>query len=843
MGILSLTFGDLTVFIDASSLRLPQLDDRNRLSERGPFMIGRIVRSLQISASSRMRHAFVVAIAACSLNWQTIDATEVLTKSNFRLIGQFGKMNSVMGQANGERQLGQVCLFDDGLRRTYVSLFQLNMETFLEGDATQGQRIRIKQNVASGRKGIGSLQSTLGISPFDVWGRREYSVMTGRGRLDIKQGITEITPLYTRLQGLSGKYAVEMDMRLATSSIPRETLSQILRNRPQSDTADGRLEIVRLLFAADRYADAQRELGEAMMQFPELQQFEDLHETLRQKSATLLLNQIRKLQEAGQHQRVQGLLKIFPSDGVAALTLVDIRAILQQYDKTETQTKRLMARFKTLIDANKDPIEKAKASKLLEEIQAANLNADTIDRFTDFDRAQNDPAMTPDRLLALAISGWLAGVGNATDNITVATSLIDVRDLVVQYLRSNNPGERASIIAKLGRLEGGTPTNIAQLLRNMKPPIETAAQDGLPTGQFQIAIPIENGKKLIYDVQLPNEYNPYRKYPTIVSLHSATGSPAKQMEWWCGKVTPQNTRRGPATFLEGYIVITPHWARPNQRKYDYSEAEHRAVLAPLRDAMRRFSVDVDRVFLAGSSMGGDAAWDIGLAHPDMWAGVIPISATADHGRRTSPKYVSLYWEHAKLIPMYFVMGELDGKRMELNKRDFDRYLKNPRFDTLIVEYRGRGHESFFDEINRLFEWMSLHKRTLRTDEFECISKRPGDNFFWCAEVDQLPSSTLIHPIDWPQKSAGKSASTKFKKNANVKNLLTFETGAVKLTAYLSPEWVDFGEPVEIRVNGSLGKKYELVPNVTDLLEDVRQRGDRIYPFWIKIELPTGNRPS
>ena len=44
----------------------------------------------------------------------------------------------------------------------------------------------------------------------------------------------------------------------------------------------------------------------------------------------------------------------------------------------------------------------------------------------------------------------------------------------------------------------------------------------------------------------------------------------------------------------------------------------------LRDAMRRFSIDSDRVFLSGHSIGGDAAWDIGLAHPDLWAGVIPI---------------------------------------------------------------------------------------------------------------------------------------------------------------------------------------------------------------------------
>ena len=55
-------------------------------------------------------------------------------------------------------------------------------------------------------------------------------------------------------------------------------------------------------------------------------------------------------------------------------------------------------------------------------------------------------------------------------------------------------------------------------------------------------------------------------------------------------------------------------------------------------------------------MGGDAAWDIGLAHPDLWAGVIP-----DRGRRPTST-CSHYWQNAKYVPLYFVGGELDGDK-------------------------------------------------------------------------------------------------------------------------------------------------------------------------------------
>src|SRR5206468_1773745 len=141
---------------------------------------------------------------------------------------------------------------------------------------------------------------------------------------------------------------------------------------------------------------------------------------------------------------------------------------------------------------------------------------------------------------------------------------------------------------------------------------------------------------------------------------------------------------------------------PQQKSYGYSAEEHAAVLNSLRDACRRFSIDTDHVFLSGHSMGGDAAWDIGLSHPDLWAGVIPIVAQAD-------KYVAQYSENSKYVNLYVVGGELDGDKTVKNSRDLDRYLQRG-YNTTVVEYEGRGHEHFSDEIIRLFDWMGRYRR-------------------------------------------------------------------------------------------------------------------------------------
>ncbi len=243
----------------------------------------------------------------------------------------------------------------------------------------------------------------------------------------------------------------------------------------------------------------------------------------------------------------------------------------------------------------------------------------------------------------------------------------------------------------------------------------------------------------LYYVQLPPEYDPHRRYPAIVTLHGSGTTPAQQVDWWAGGVDDKNERRGQAT-RHGYIVIAPAYGKLHQGHYEYSLREHQAVLDSLRDACRRFSIDTDRVFLSGHSMGGDAAWDIGLAHPDLWAGVIPIAARCD-------KYCDLYWQNAKYVPMYCIGGELDTAKVIKNNLSLDRYMLRG-FPITAVEFLGRGHEHFSDEIQNIFDWMGRYRRDFFNRDFECVSMRPWDNYFWWVEMAGMPQRSMVDPVDW-----------------------------------------------------------------------------------------------
>ena len=59
-----------------------------------------------------------------------------------------------------------------------------------------------------------------------------------------------------------------------------------------------------------------------------------------------------------------------------------------------------------------------------------------------------------------------------------------------------------------------------------------------PTGRracIELTVPgLPQEPEITYYVQLPPEYDPYRRYPCVVTLNGAGTTPAQQIDWWAG---------------------------------------------------------------------------------------------------------------------------------------------------------------------------------------------------------------------------------------------------------------------------------------------------------------------
>ena len=739
--------------------------------------------------------------------------------------------------SNGAPQVQPIVMIDNNLVRYFVPKRQVVEAN--EGDADPVEHFNVKQHPSHLGGKVARLGPLLRVDPFDEFGRRIVEMSTNQGRLPIVQGITEIWPTWTKVEAIQMRdmKSIVWDMRIATSSIPPDTLRSILQKQIDPKKVDHRLKLVRLFLQSERYQDALEELDNIRKDFPERDtQFEPVVRELKQAYARRTLREINTRAAAGQHMLAMQLLNKFPVEGVAGETLKAVQHEIDKYRADFDQGVAIQKEFDALVGKLQDKALQTKIKPIRDEI-LKELNLNSLDRMSTFWQLRNDPAISADEKLALAVSGWLIGGNDALRKLPVALSLVETRNLVRDFLSEPIRLNRNQILPKFASQEAATPELVAKLLRYMLPPLETEAPPKETPGYYELEVDGPSGMGPIkYVVQLPPEYDPHRLYPTIVSLHGAGTGPQMQIDWWAGVRGPDGYRLGQATRF-GYIVVAPAWGDEGQAEYHYSAAEHAAVLGSLRDACRRFSIDTDRVFLSGHSMGGDAAWDIGLAHPDLWAGIMPIVARSD-------RYVQLLWENAAYVPFYLVQGKLDGDKSAHNGQYLDRYMTRG-YNATVAEYQGRGHENFSDEIQNLFDWANRYRRDFFPHEFLCRSMRPWDNYFWWLELDDFPPKTLVDPDDWPPPKNYHAGQTKASRNAT--NGVNVTTGAGKTTIWLSPEIVDFNAKMTITVNGRRAPLSGggVSPDLTILLEDARSRADRQHVFWAKVEMPSGkvNEPG
>ncbi|MEO2041841.1 MAG: alpha/beta hydrolase-fold protein [Pirellulales bacterium] len=723
-----------------------------------------------------------------------------------------------------------VVMCDNGLTRTFIS--KKRVIGAAEEDAGQSmEKIKIFQRIPDSGRRVSSVGSILSTTPFDEFGRRVITLSTPGGRLDLVQGITTITPEWIAAEGLITEHPLRLDMRIATSSVPRETLSRIIERQLDGDDLDERLQFVRLLIQGAQYKEATLELQGVIADFPLLKSLQKQQKNISNLAAKQLLDEIILRQNSGQDRLVINLLENFSAEDGNGELLQAVKELRDGYRSQLQRAETLVQQIQSLAAQLPDARERKLAGVIVNEI-SAELTFESLKRLSVFERVGSDNQLPPEQALSLALTGWLAGENSSQINLKLALSTANVRNLVRQYLVSKEPEERFKIRQQLDTEEAFDAKTIAAVASHMVRP--AAPADVRNDGFFELEtqLPFSNSKNKTaarYLVQLPPEYDARRRYPAVVALHGAGTTPLQQIEWWAGTKKKNGQREGQGG-RHGAIIIAPAWGEKTQLEYRYSAKEHSAVLAVLRDASRQFSLDSDRVFLSGHSMGGDAAWDIGLSHPDLWAGVIIVSGKA-------ARYVHHYHRNAQSLPFYIVCGGLDHTTFSANEMDLDRYLKKG-FDLTYVEYRGRGHEHFSDELINIFDWTKRKRRLISPKEIDAVSMRPWDRLFWWIEMSSPPERTMVLPGNWPPARFGQPFTLSAKAVAS--NRITARCGAEEVRIWLSPEFIDFQRPLTINLGTRRLHQGEISPDVDILLEDLRSRCDYQHPFWAVVRK---NNPS
>jgi len=183
-----------------------------------------------------------------------------------------------------------------------------------------------------------------------------------------------------------------------------------------------------------------------------------------------------------------------------------------------------------------------------------------------------------------------------------------------------------------------------------------------------------------YALFVPSNYTPGKPAPLIVDLHGLNITPLMQMLF-----------DGTTDFAEryGFIVVAPMgyslsgwWGARSGRPSELSELDAMTLLKSMR---QHYSVDSDRIYLMGHSMGGAGTYHLGAKYNDIWAAVAPISAAGGIADAAAA-------ERFRSFATLLMHGEKDSIVSVNGSRRAATLLQGAGAQHLYLEFPGKDHE-------------------------------------------------------------------------------------------------------------------------------------------------------
>ena len=749
------------------------------------------------------------------------EAGEVRLKNGFRIEGlpfQIQGLNAKVVRDSGTITSHPIWGVEDGFRRYFVARSQVEgapgkviggvfvppSGVRMDADLSRYETFRLKQPKRN-RRTTPTVIGSFTADPFNEHGRRTVN-LAGLSQA-VVEGITKITPHYLWIEGVN----LQWEHGIATTSIQPATLHAIIQNAIDPTDPTDRLAVCNFYIAANMYQKAGAELKSLLEDHPELKEkFSPVENNLRQQQARVLLAELRRRQASGQHQLAMKAVKQFPIDKLGAEARRDIRDLEADYQSRRDVLEMVRSRLGDLQAELPDGPLQTRIAAIRVELRN-QIGFNSMDRLQPF---INLEGLDAKQQLSLAFSGWLLGGANAITNLDETLNLWQARFLILEILRTNQESTREELLKELTKLEGVGHERIRQMIPRLPPLIESPELE--TDRRLTVELAARDGDNpTAYTVVLPPEYSPNHVYPMIVTLRPQGRSIENQISFWAGTDDqPGQAQR------HGYIVIAPHYIDEEHPKYEHDARSHQVVLDAIIDARKRFKVDSDRVFLTGHGMGGDAAIDLGMSHPDYFAGVLPFTALVGD-------IASWYYQNSVGLAWYVVAGELDRNSLEHNAMVFNNMMRK-RHNIVYVEYIGRGYEHYYEEIHRVFEWMSLQKRNGWPKEMEFNVRRPRDNRFYWVHAFGLPKA-ITQPSSRPRTMA-------LNVRVSEGNTMRISSGASFHDIFLSPEIVDFDKKLTVR-KGQLRKFSGFpTPSIEDTLDGLRETGDRQQLRWQRLRI-------
>ena len=243
----------------------------------------------------------------------------------------------------------------------------------------------------------------------------------------------------------------------------------------------------------------------------------------------------------------------------------------------------------------------------------------------------------------------------------------------------------------------------------------------------------ENGKdetSLMYNLYIPKNYDPNKKYPLVVFMHDA------------GVVSSEIK----ATLSQGLGAIawaSPEWQKDHpcfvlapqydtvivNDKYEYGPELDRTIKL-IEELSKKYSIDTNRIYNTGQSMGGMSCISLDSRYPDFFAASYIVASKWDVNV-TDPLAKQKIWfvvsegDPGAYPSINEITKNLENKGASVKKIEIDANQKeekinseikaiiNPEYNVYYTIYKGGSHRYTWQHAYEMFpamEWVfSNHK--------------------------------------------------------------------------------------------------------------------------------------
>ena len=147
-------------------------------------------------------------------------------------------------------------------------------------------------------------------------------------------------------------------------------------------------------------------------------------------------------------------------------------------------------------------------------------------------------------------------------------------------------------------------------------------------GQFTNRTFKDGDSSLPYNLYVPSGYDRSKKYPLVVFVHDAgriSNDPtaSTQLEGAKAWSTPESQAKNPC------FVLAPQYGSNTLTGKTGSVSQQDITLHLIQSVCREFSVDTDRIYGTGQSMGCMQTMEMAMEHPDLFAACLLVSGQLD----------------------------------------------------------------------------------------------------------------------------------------------------------------------------------------------------------------------